>query len=63
MPIVRISQALKEIPAGSRLTVEATDPAFKADVQAWTRRLGHQLVRFVDGEVKQAVIEKAAEAS
>ena len=26
-----------------RVTIQATDPAFRADLEAWTRRLGHTL--------------------
>jgi len=58
MPIVRISQTIKAMAAGERLRVEASDPAFRADVEAWTRRLGHLLVEFHAGAVQQAVIEK-----
>ncbi|MDD9945747.1 MAG: sulfurtransferase TusA family protein [Myxococcales bacterium] len=60
MPIVKISKAIKKIGAGDRLEVEASDPAFQADVEAWSKKTGHALVEFTDGEVKRAVIEKAA---
>lgn len=60
MPIVRISQAVKTMSCGEKLRVEASDPAFKADLEAWVRRLGHRLVEFHDGPVQQAVIEKLA---
>lgn len=59
MPIVRISQAVKAMACGETLRVEACDPAFKADLQAWVRRLGHRVVEFHDGPVQSAVIEKA----
>lgn len=58
MPIVKISQAVKRMARGERLRVEANDPAFQADLEAWVRRLGHRLVEFHDGPVQQAVIEK-----
>ncbi len=58
MPIVRISQTVKSMAAGERLSVEANDPAFRADLEAWTRRLGHILVEFHEGTVQQALIEK-----
>jgi tRNA 2-thiouridine synthesizing protein A len=61
MPIVRISQEFKTMPVGGRLRVEASDPAFKADLHAWARRLHHIVVSFSDGDVKQALIEKAPE--
>lgn len=59
MPIVRISQAMKLVPAGGKLRVEATDPAFRPDLEAWVRRVGHRLVDFQGGSVQTATIEKA----
>ena len=38
MPIVRIAKAVKTMSPGQTLEVEATDPSFQADVEAWTRR-------------------------
>ena len=58
MPIVRISQSIKTMEPGERLHVEASDPAFRADLEAWARRVGHVLVEYRDGAVQQAVIEK-----
>jgi TusA-related sulfurtransferase len=58
MPIVKISQAMKTMACGERLLVEASDPAFKADLEAWVRRLGHRLLEFHDGAIQHAVIEK-----
>lgn len=59
MPIVRISQAVKGMQPGERLFVEATDPAFQADLDAWTKHLGHILVEFQSGAIQRAVIEKS----
>jgi tRNA 2-thiouridine synthesizing protein A len=58
LPIVRVSQAMKSLPVGGTLRVEATDPAFLADIQAWAKSLKHRLVEFQDGPVKKAVVEK-----
>ena len=61
MPIVKISKALKKMGPGERLEVVASDPAFKADVEAWARKTGNALIEFTDGDdVKRVVIEKAA---
>lgn len=49
---------VKSLEPGDRLRVEASDAAFKADLEAWVRRLGHELVEFEDGEIQRAVIEK-----
>jgi tRNA 2-thiouridine synthesizing protein A len=61
LPIVKISQAVKTMACGERLQVEANDPAFQADLAAWVKRLGHQLVEFQDGTVQRALIEKRGE--
>jgi len=59
LPIVRISKTVKEMAAGQTLSVEADDPAFKSDVQAWVQAMGHQLLEFSDGPVQQALIKKS----
>ena len=60
MPIVKVSRAMKEMSDGAELEVEASDPAFQADIEAWTNRMGFALVEFDDGEIKRAVIRKDA---
>ncbi|MCA9620988.1 MAG: sulfurtransferase TusA family protein [Myxococcales bacterium] len=59
LPIVRISQAIKSLATGDLLVVEATDPAFFADLRAWTKRLGHELLTFEVGECQRATIRKS----
>jgi len=58
MPIVRISLAMKTAAVGEKLRVQATDPAFRADIEAWVRRTGHRLLEYKEGTPQQAVIEK-----
>jgi tRNA 2-thiouridine synthesizing protein A len=58
LPIVRISQTIKKMGAGDTLSVEATDPAFRADLEAWTRRMGHELVSFEEGSCLRATLRK-----
>lgn len=58
MPIVRVSRAMKALPTGHTLSVLATDPAFRADLEAWVKKLGHELVSFVDGAEQLAVLRK-----
>ena len=62
MPIVRISKALKGKPPGTRLIVVASDPAFRADLDAWAEARGEKVVAFEDTGLQQrAVIEKASQ--
>ncbi|MBF0289308.1 MAG: sulfurtransferase TusA family protein [SAR324 cluster bacterium] len=58
MPIVQIGKTIKTLKTGNTIEVTATDPAFEADVRAWTKKTGHELVSFSDGEIKTALIEK-----
>lgn len=59
MPIVKISRAIKELAAGDDLRVQADDPSFRADLQAWLTKMGHLLQSFeVVGKVQTAVVRK-----
>ena len=59
MPIVQISKAIKGLSPGQTLSVEATDLAFKADLKAWTQKMGHEIIEFADDEpTQQAIIRK-----
>ena len=44
MPIVRIAQAIKQVQIGELVEATATDPGVMADIPAWTRSTGHELV-------------------
>ena len=46
MPIVRISTLARELKHGDELKVEADDPAFHADLQAWARRSNFEIQSF-----------------
>lgn len=56
MPIVEMSKAVKQMSSGDLLEVTATDLAFKLDVEAWSRKTGHELESFEQGEVQVARI-------
>lgn len=59
MPIVKISRTIKTLQVGDLLKVQASDPSFKADVEAWAKRLGHALVDFSEtAGVQSATLEK-----
>jgi TusA-related sulfurtransferase len=44
MPVVKLAQAIKQIQVGEMLEAVATDPGVMADIPAWTRSTGHELV-------------------
>ncbi|MCS7084479.1 MAG: sulfurtransferase TusA family protein [Bacteroidia bacterium] len=58
MPIVKIAKAFKTLAIGDSLEVTASDPAFKADLEAWVRKTGQKLESFKDGPEKVALITR-----
>ncbi|NIN64338.1 MAG: hypothetical protein GTO63_06485 [Anaerolineae bacterium] len=44
MPIVRISKDIKGVEVGQVLEMLADDPGSKADMEAWARQTGHELL-------------------
>jgi tRNA 2-thiouridine synthesizing protein A len=44
MPIVKISKDIKGIEVGQMVEVLADDPGSKADMQAWARQTGHEML-------------------
>jgi tRNA 2-thiouridine synthesizing protein A len=59
MPIVRISRTMQGLAVEDTLTVQAKDPSFRADVEAWVRKLGQELHTFSEQDgIQTAVIIK-----
>jgi len=54
MPVVKTSQEIKAIAVGGILEVIATDPGSMADIQAWTKSTGNELLKMerVDKEFR-----------
>ena len=44
MPVVKIAQAMKQVQVGETVEAVATDPGVMADVPAWCRSTGNELV-------------------
>lgn len=44
LPVLRTKKALKAVPKGESLTVEATDPATQADIPALCEAAGFKLL-------------------
>lgn len=61
LPILRTKKALKDVPAGEILTIEATDPGAIADFQAFCRTTGNEYIgHSQDGAVYKFEIKKTA---
>jgi TusA-related sulfurtransferase len=52
---------MKDLSPGQTLWVEADDPAFKSDLEAWVGATGHELLEFSEGLTQQALVRKASE--
>src|SRR5512138_2069724 len=44
MPVVKLAQAMKQIQIGESVEAIATDPGVMADIPAWARSTGNELV-------------------
>lgn len=44
MPVVKIAQAIKNVAVGDTIEAVATDPGVLADIPAWARSTGNELV-------------------
>jgi tRNA 2-thiouridine synthesizing protein A len=44
IPIVKVSQAIKKMEVGHVLEATATDPGVLADIPAWTKSTGNELL-------------------
>jgi len=44
LPIVKLSQAIKDLPVGAIIEGIATDPGVMADVPAWAKASGQELI-------------------
>ena len=47
IPVVKVSQAVKNLAVGGVLEATATDPGVLADIPAWTRSTGNELLSIV----------------
>jgi TusA-related sulfurtransferase len=53
LPVIRLAQSAAGRPAGTVLELWATDPAARADVPAWCRMRGHELVDVTESGAAQ----------
>ena len=44
MPVVKLAQAIKQIQIGELVEAVATDPGVMADIPAWARTSGNEVV-------------------
>ena len=44
IPVVKVSQAIKNLPVGGVMEATATDPGVLADIPTWTKSTGNELL-------------------
>ncbi len=45
MPVVKIAGAIKKVDVGSIIEATATDPGVMADIPAWAKSTGNELIK------------------
>jgi tRNA 2-thiouridine synthesizing protein A len=59
IPIVKISQAIKDIPINGIIEATATDPGVLVDIPAWTRTTGNEVIKIErDGKLVRFSIRR-----
>jgi tRNA 2-thiouridine synthesizing protein A len=59
IPVVKVSQAVKNMKVGDVLEATATDPGVMADIPAWTKSTGNELVSMEkDGKLIRFLIKR-----
>jgi TusA-related sulfurtransferase len=59
MPTVRLGQAIRKLNVGGLIEIWTDDPGSQANMTAWTKNTGHQLVSsMVEGNVYKYQIRR-----
>ena len=53
IPVVKMAQTIKAVAIGDVIEAVATDPGVMADIPAWCRTTGHELLRI--GRVEKLI--------
>ena len=62
-PIIKVSDTLRGLPYGARVSVKATEDAFASDISIWCERTGNRLLSLeAGGGIIEALIEKTQKA-
>ena len=59
MPIAQTKQEIDKLEVGQVLKVEADDPAADEDIKAWSKRVGHEILKLEkEGKILTFYIKK-----
>ncbi|MGO9078381.1 MAG: sulfurtransferase TusA family protein [Streptosporangiaceae bacterium] len=60
LPVTKTFQAIRGMEVGQVMELLATDPGVEPDIQAWSRRTGHELIDLTkDGDVFHVLIRRS----
>ena len=64
-PIVQVDEAIKSVSVGEEVQVEATEKAFRSDIEVWCQRTGNELKSLSekDGVIYATVVKRDAPVS
>lgn len=61
MPVVKLAKAIKEMSSGETVEATASDPGVLADIPAWCKSTGNELLKMEKGDkVFTFVVKKTA---
>jgi len=59
LPVVKVSKAIKEVPVGGIIEATATDPGVLADIPAWARTTGNEVVKIErEGKLVRFIVRR-----
>lgn len=59
MPIIKITQIIKELPIGQVIEVISTDEGIKSDLPAWCKSTGHEFLGIEsEGDIYKGYVKK-----
>jgi len=59
VPVVKLAEAIEKYPTGTTLEILATDPGTLADIPAWARTTGNEMLKTErEGNVIKLYIKK-----
>jgi tRNA 2-thiouridine synthesizing protein A len=59
IPVVKVSKAVKDLPIGGILEATATDPGVLADIPAWARTTGNEVIKIErDGKLVKFLVRR-----
>jgi tRNA 2-thiouridine synthesizing protein A len=59
LPVVKVSKAVKEVPVGGIIEATATDPGVLADIPAWARTTGNEVIKIErEGKLVRFIVRR-----